>query len=356
MDEARKNYYVKNSLYAVIVLTAMLLVYLYREYVAAPAPRAATTTLTKEQPQTVIKGETMGTYYDIRYVDTQNRYIKNGIDSLLFVFNQSLSTYISDSEISRFNREDSFAFELPYFYPMLRLSREIHKQSGGAFEPTIMPLVNAWGFGPAERQDLDSAKVDSLLALVDFTQIIFDEQQVSKAKPNMSLDFSAIAKGYGVDVVAEYLETYGITNYKVEIGGEVRCKGVNSAGDIWRIGIEQPSKKLGENIMRVVSLENSSMATSGNYRNYYEKDGVVYSHTLDPRSGYPVRRSIISSTIIASDCATADAWATVAMVVGAEKAYELISALPGLEGLFVYLDDSGAPQELYTDKMRDWIE
>ena len=284
----------------------------------------------------------MGTTYSIKYLSKDGTGYQQEVDSLLLVFNQSLSTYIPNSEISQFNRDTVFYFELPFFLPVLKESKRVYVATDGAFDPTVMPLVRAWGFGPDQSQMPDSSKIDSLLQYVGFDKISFDSKMVTKSKPGVELDFSAVAKGYGVDVIGMWLAEHGISNYFVEIGGEVKCKGVNNEGKSWRIGIEDPTREINSRSTKaIVELQNRAMATSGNYRNYYVVDGIPYSHTIDPASGFPVRNVLLSATVFADDCITADAFATAFMVIGLEKAKKFIEENPKIDGFLIYSDKTG---------------
>ncbi|MEL7006478.1 MAG: FAD:protein FMN transferase, partial [Bacteroidota bacterium] len=237
--------------------------------------------------QSQFSGTTMGTVgYNVKVVSSEKLELKASIDSCLVAFNESLSTYIPSSEISIFNKQDSLAFENGLFYKILEKSKEVVDATDGAFDPTIGPLVNAWGFGPGNVPEApDSTTVDSLLKFVDFQQIEFNNRIVKKPT-GIYLDMSAIAKGYAVDIVGELLENRGILSYLVEIGGEVRVRGKNLEGELWSIGIDDPLvSKEERNIISIVNLDNMSLATSGNYRNYYEKDGKLFAHIIDPRTG-----------------------------------------------------------------------
>jgi thiamine biosynthesis lipoprotein len=296
-----------------------------------------------------LNGQTMGTTYSIKYQAPNGENYKDQIDSILLNFNDCLSTYIVNSEISRFNQDSILYFELPYFYPVLQKSQEIYNSTGGAFDPTVMPLVNAWGFGPDSGMLPDSSKVDSLKQFVGYDNIQFNEEKVWKSKNGIELDFSAIAKGYGVDIVAEFLSNQGLDNYFVEIGGEVMAYGLNDKDLFWRLGIEDPSLSLGQRTPKaIVELENMGMATSGNYRNYYLKDGVKYAHTINPHTGYPVEHSLLSATVFAKDCMTADAYATSFMVMGLEEAKMVLSAVDGLEAFMIFSNEEGALQTFST--------
>ena len=321
MDNKRKN-----LIYSVVLLSLLGIVWMSRSNGS------------EEIKQITVKGETMGTYYDIRYLDNNQRNFKKSIDSLLQVFNQSVNHYLPDSEISRFNKQDSLNFNLPYFPKMLKQSKQISKITNGAFDPTVGPLVNAWGFGPEEPIYPEQQTVDSLLQLVGFEHISFNESRAYKNNPAASVNLSAIAKGYGVDVVADFLENKGINNLKVEIGGEVVCRGVNADAKPWRIGVSKPDGS-GEYVA-VFPLSNQAMATSGNYLNYYVKDGKRYSHTINPKTGYPVEHNLLSATVFAKNCAEADAYATAFMVMGLEDSKKLLQSLEGIEAYFLY-DDNG---------------
>jgi thiamine biosynthesis lipoprotein len=331
------SYQKKNIIYSAVLLSLVAIVWLYRN----SQGEAGET----DSRQISISGQTMGTVYNVKYLDEQDRNFKSSIDSLLEVFNQSLNHYLPESEISRFNRNDTLFYELPYFYPVLEASREVVNVTDGAFDPTVAPLVNAWGFGPEGGELPDSIAVDSLLDLVGFDKIVFNTQYVTKTQPDIQLNFSAIAKGYGVDVVADYLSEQGVEHMMVEIGGEIVCRGVNSRGEVWKIGIDDPVSN--GNMTAAIAINNRAIATSGDYRNYYIRDGKKYSHTLNPRTGYPVEHSVLSVSIIADDCMTADAYATAFMVLGLEKSLQVLEAQPSLDALIIY-DDNGEIQTYQT--------
>lgn len=326
----------KSSIYPILLIIVVFIVWIIRQNAT-------------ELERVSFNGQTMGTYYNIIYLYPENLSFKSEIDSLLIEWNRSLSTYIPDSEISRFNRKNQHVFESPYFYQVLLKSREIYEASEGAFDPTIMPLVNAWGFGPDEQELPDSAEVRRLLKLVDFTKIRFDSTRVWKQQPGIQLDFSAIAKGYGVDVVGDFLEDMGIENYLVEIGGEITCKGVNDKGIPWTTGIEDPNVEIfNRKIKAIISLSDKSIATSGNYRNFYVKEGRKYAHTISPFTGYPVEHSLLSATVIAEDCMAADGFSTAFMVLGLEKSREILNEHPELDAYLIYNDDQGSVKTYMT--------
>lgn len=335
----------KNIIYSLVLVLAVFLVWKYRQ--------------SQQVPMAHFSGKTMGPItYNVTYFDEQKRDFSKQIDSLLKSFNKALSTYVVDSEISEFNRDTAFKFDSPYFEPVLVNSKKVYDLTGGAFDPTVMPLVNAWGFGPDKQMKYDSAYIDSLMQFVGFDKVEFNHEMVMKTDPRVQLDFSASAKGYGVDIVADYLEDKGIENMLVEIGGEVVAKGKNlKTGKLWNIGILDPdSDQINQFYTATVTIENRAMATSGNYFNYYVVDGVKYSHTISPFTGFPIRHPLLSASVFAGDCMTADALATAFMVLGHEKAIEILEANPDLDGYLIYNDAAGNRKAYATEGIRPYIK
>ncbi|CAN5234963.1 FAD:protein FMN transferase [soil metagenome] len=302
-----------------------------------------------------LEGKTMGTTYHVTYLDSAGRDFQISIDSVLVVVNNSMSTYIPTSLISQFNQMDSVG-EMSvddHFAQVYELSSNVYKVSSGSFNPSVMPLVNLFGFGFEKLGEVDSSKVELLRKSVQFdsTRLIyvinpenFEEFAIIQKKlVNVQLDFSAVAKGYGVDVVGLVLESKGIQSYMVEIGGEVRARGKNKDGELWRIGIDKPEigARPGVDLKAIIQLDNESMATSGNYRNFKEKDGKKYVHTINPKTGWPEINNTLSVSVIAPNCAMADAYATAFMVMGVDKAYEIALNDTLLEAYFIYSGDSG---------------
>jgi len=327
----------KNILYSIVLILAVIVVHQYRQRNKILDPYK-------------IEGTTMGTTYHITYFDTQNRDFKPSVDSILQVFNQSVNTYLKDSEITTFNKAQSgIAFGLPYFFPVVDKASKIAEQSAGAFDPTVMPLVNAWGFGPAQPMQPDSTQVDSILQFVGMKHILFDKDSVWKDDPRTQLDFSAIAKGYGVDVVADFLRSKGIVDQFVEIGGEVMAYGKNrKTQEPWVIGLLNPKSTIdNQYFIATIGLSDKAIATSGNYFNYRESNGKRYSHTIDPMTGYPAMREILSASIVAKDCMTADAWATACMVMGHDKAIQILEQHSEIEAFLIYSGENGE-LETYT--------
>jgi FAD:protein FMN transferase len=290
-----------------------------------------------------LQGSTMGTTYHITISDIDTEYAKQLIDSALTKLNRSLSTYDSKSYISHFNHSQNGYFsdwqhddyQIEMFREVWDLSYKYYTMSEGAFDPSASPLFQIWGFAERERTGIpNQTAIDSILTLIGFDTINFPPY--GKRNESSSLNFNAIAKGYGVDYLAGVLQVAGAKNGMIEIGGEVRAFGRNDKNEYWKIGLNEPREGAEINsYIEVVELSNRSMATSGNYRNYFVHDGVKYSHTIDPRNGHPIETDLKSVTIISKDCATADALATACMVLGSKKATELVNKLPWIDALFV---------------------
>lgn len=315
----------KQILYAACLLLAVLAVWKYRQSTTAVAFR--------------IEGKTMGTSYHITYFDGQKRNFQNSVDSLLRLVNLSINTYDTASEISRFNRgRHSLAFRLPYFYPPLKKSQEVVAGSQGAYDPTVMPLVNAWGFGPKKVDRPDTAEVLRVKAFVGFEKISFNKDSVWKNDPRVQLDFSAIGQGYGADVIAGFFRSKSVENFLIELGGEGVAWGKNLTEDRWwEIGILDPNSDYVEQKFKAyATLKNIGFSTSGNYFNYREVDGKKYSHTIDPVTGFPAQREVLSATVFAADCSTADAWATAFMSMGHIKGQDVLKMHPELDAFFIY--------------------
>jgi|TARA_B110000879_G_scaffold187956_1_gene250246 thiamine biosynthesis lipoprotein len=271
-----------------------------------------------------ISGSKMGTSYHVTIVADQPAPadLADQIDQLLSAVDQSMSTYKSQSELSQFNRlpVSQQAKASDQLWAVLQTSEKIWRESSGAFDPTVGPVVDLWGFGPVVTEDEIPADQEIATALANsgFEHLLLNrsEQTISKQK-TIALDLSAVAKGYAVDQVADLLEMLALPDYLVEVGGEMRLSGTNPEGNPWRVAIELPS--LMPQVQQVVAVNNSAVATSGDYRNYFEKDGVRYSHTIDPRNGKPITHNLASVTVMADRCADADAWATALMVLGEEE-------------------------------------
>ena len=284
------------------------------------------------------EGYIFGTIYHAKY-----QYATSLHEEILHELNTvdaSLSMFNPQSTISRINRNETDEVD-EMLREVMELSFTIYKATDGAFDPTVAPLVNAWGFGFKSGNLPDSTQVDSLLALVGLSHVHLNGNKLIKDNPLTILDFSAIAKGYGVDRAAQVLRNHNIKNFMVEIGGEIIAEGVNEKGEAWRIGINKPdddSTSTNMELQDVIELTGKAIATSGNYRNFYIKDGRKIAHTINPKTGYPAQQDILSSTVIASTCAEADAFATAFMVLGTEGAKQVLEKQPQLETYFITND------------------
>lgn len=303
------------------------------------------------------KGLIFGTIYNITYQYGES--LQEEIDRELKRFDASLSPFNPVSVISKVNRNEDIEVDT-LFANVFRRSMEVSEETGGAFDITIAPLVNVWGFGFKQEKFPNQAQIDSLLEITDYHKVSLDSaNRVVKEDPRIMLTCSAVAKGYAVDIVAGLLRKKGITNFMVDIGGEVVVSGWNPKETAWRIGINKPvddSLSTNQELQTVLHVQDIGMATSGNYRNFYYRDGKKYAHTIDPRTGYPVEHSLLSATVIAKDCMTADAYATAFMVMGTEEAERLADAHPDIEAYFIYADEAGKLQTYHTKGMAKYLE
>lgn len=294
------------------------------------------------------QGKIFGTLYTVTY--EHNADLQPQIVAAMQAVDNSLSPFNRQSIITHINNNDSIEVDT-LFTEVFRTAEHIYSESHGAFDPTVAPLVNAWGFGFKRGMDVSNTTIDSLKELVGLSRVKLENKRVEKADGRIMLDFSAIAKGYGSDCVARLLDSCGIQNYMVEIGGEVVVKGHNKNGNPWGIGITKPiddSLSVNQELQTVLRLTDCAVATSGNYRNFYYKDGVKYAHTIDPRTGYPVRHSLLSATVIADNCMRADALATAFMVLGVDSAMAYCERHPEIKGYFIVAADSGRYEVLST--------
>ncbi|MCF6241886.1 MAG: FAD:protein FMN transferase [Bacteroidales bacterium] len=313
----------------------------------------------KKQTYYKLAGYAQGTTYHITYQGSQE--YSTEIDSLLHNFDLSLSTYIDNSIISRINKNDTTVILDSLFIEFFNKSKEVYEQSGGAFDITVAPLVNAYGFGFSKKSTIDSALINRLMQFVGMDKVQLKDGKLIKSDKRVMLDGNAIAQGQSVDYVSCFLESKGIENYLVEIGGEIRAKGLNPEGKFWRVGIDKPIEHSDENnreLQAIIDLKDMALATSGNYRKFYEEGGVKYSHTINPKTGYPAKQSILSATIIADDCITADAYATTCMVIGLEKSKDLLKRLGNIEAYLIYPDPENPDKyKIYmTEGMKKMIE
>ena len=306
----------------------------------------------------------MGTYYALTFKDSLERDLQVEIDQLLDEINGEVSTYVDTSIISKFNQSKEGIslgenFAESHFYKNLQVAIALYKVTNRNFDPTVMPLVNYWGFGYDGNRiidGIDTLKIKELLESVGLEKTVaLDDTRGNgsfclKVNRNTKLDFSALAKGYAVDQIADLLEKKGITNYLVDIGGEVKAKGKNRKGEWWKIGIKTPKEGVSINdYSEIVVLQDRALATSGNYINFYEVDGQKFSHTINPFTGFPERSNLLSASVFYADCIYADALATAFMVMGLDKSYELAKTIEDLDALFIYADQAGELKVKYTD-------
>ncbi len=311
-----------------------------------------------------VSGYAQGTTYNIIYRDSLQRDLSVSLDSVLRYFDGELSIYVDSSIISKINRMavgDTFEVSnFPLFTQCFSYAKTVYKKTNGAFNPAVYPLVKYWGFLNFEKADtsFSQREIDSILLQIDFSDkalkivTINQRSYLIKNKPSI-IDFNAIAQGYSVDVIAEYLEALGINNYMVEVGGELKTKGVNNKNKIWKIGIDRPVEHSapGEEFQKIVKLENLALATSGNYRKFYEKGGIKYSHTINPITGKPVTHQLLSTTVITDNCALADGYATAFMVMGTEKTKVFLERKKQLDlGVFLIYNDSTANYKTWKNK------
>jgi FAD:protein FMN transferase len=310
----------------------------------------------------ILNGLTMGTTYSVK-INADNAFVEknkisDGIDEILSEINQSMSTYIKESELSNINFStvsdwQSISDDL---FEVIDHAMNISLKTNGAFDITIAPLVNLWGFGPDELQN--KIPTDEIIELTKkntgYKKISIDKslKKISKLDPNLHIDLSGIAKGFAVDKIARYLDKHGFKNYLIEIGGELIGKGLNKDNEIWQIGIENPNNN-SDTIKRIVQLKDMAMATSGNYMNYFEKDGVRYSHTINPVTGKPIKHKLASVTVLDNSAMNADALATAFMVLGPEKALSLANNLK--IAVYLIIKDGKSFEEKYNDYFTPYL-
>ena len=306
----------------------------------------------------VMRGQTMGSImYQIQYVtdasDTQLP-TQSQVDSLLECLDKSFSTYRADAEIVHFNTEGVLRFSSVHWPRVLALSQEVYEASEGAFDPTLGPIIEAWGFGPSGVASSDTARIEELLNFVGFDRLDISKEVLKKTDPRQRIDLSAVAKGYAVDLLAETFEGSGIRDYMIEIGGEVRVSGHRKKHQYWRVGIQDPLATE-TRPAAIVALPHGGLATSGNYRNFRQVGDHRYGHTINPRTGRPEHSLLLSATIWAPNTAQADALATACLVLGLSKGRALIRRSPEVEALFLYKDSLGNLRSYLSDGIRPYV-
>ena len=311
--------------------------------------------LKKQPPFRTNEGLVFGTVYKITYQHADD--LQNEIKEAMLEVDNSLSPYNPNSIITRINHNQDTTLN-EHFTHVFELAQQISAETEGAFDITVAPLVNAWGFGFKHSIDIQPNVIDSLRQFIGYQKIQLVDGKIVKEDPRLMLDCSAIAKGYGVDRVARLLDKKGVQHYMVDIGGEVVVKGKNSRMETWRIGINKPvedSLSINQELQTILEVSGVGMATSGNYRKFYYKDGKRYAHTIDPRLGTPIQHNILSATVLAKDCTTADAYATAFMVMGLEKAKAFCEQHPELNAYLICAGEGDSYEIYYTPGMEKFM-
>lgn len=305
-----------------------------------------------ENKEITINGETMGSTYEVKYVSSSDQNYQNSIDSLLIAFNKSISTYDSTSRISKILRGEEKEMDA-IISEVINKAKEVYEFSGGYFDISIGPLSNAWGWGFKNREKMDSLKVKELLKVVGFDKVKTENNNLI-LDSGMFLDFNSIAPGYAADLIGEYLIAHGISNFMIEVGGEILCKGKNKEGKFWRIGIEKPLEGTdGKNPLEgIIELQDEALATSGNYRRVFYENGRRYAHTLNPLTGWPVSHNLLSATVISKSAMEADAYATLCMVLGLEKAIEKFENKKEIALYLIYEDENKNLKEYISPNLK----
>lgn len=309
----------------------------------------------QDMPYQHDSGMIFGTVYNITYQSDAN--LKTEIEAALQQVDKSLSPFNQHSIITKINNNQSMETD-KMFRNVFLLAHKISEETNGAFDITVAPLINLWGFGFKKGTNPDPNTVDSIMQFVGYKKVTLQKDKVVKNDPRLMLDCSAIAKGYGCDVVANLLKRKEIRNFMVEIGGEVVTYGKNQQKEDWRIGVIKPtddSLNTKQDLQAVLRLTNKALATSGNYRNFYYKDGKKYAHTVDPQTGYPVQHNILSATVVAPTCAEADAYATSFMVLGLQKAQKILERHDNLMAYLIYTDEKGQYNVWFSPRLKDKI-
>ena len=304
-----------------------------------------------KQPQKmVLEGLAQGSYYAITYFDEEGRNFQQGIDSIFHAVDLSVNLWVDSSVISKVNRNEEVILD-QIFIDNFNIAQQAAELSGGYFDPTISPLVAAWGFSYKNGDSITPQLIDSLRQLVDYRKVRIEDGRVIKANPAMQLDFNAVAQGYTSDMIASYLESQGIRNYLVDTGGEIVAKGEKPDGRPWVVGIEKPADQWdSEQVVQTrVPLRNRGLVTSGSTRKYVERDDKRYSHCIDPTTGWPVDHQVLSVTVLAENAVWADALASIGMVMGMERSLPLIQGMDGVEAYYIFVNDQGALETFATE-------
>ena len=306
------------------------------------------------QPQKItLQGLAQGSYYAITYYDEQNRNFQREIDSIFHAVDVSVNLWVDSSVISKVNRNEEVALD-SIFIDSFRIAQEAARLSDGYFDPTISPIVAAWGFSYKNGDSITPQLIDSLKQLVDYRKICIESGKIVKENPAMTLDFNAIAQGYTSDLIAHFLESRGIKNYLVDTGGEIMARGEKPNGQPWIVGIEKPAENWdSERVLQTrIALRDKGLVTSGSTRKYVERNGKRYSHCIDPKTGYPVEHNVLSVTVLAENSVWADALASICMVMGMERSLPLIESMDGVEAYYILVNDQNELETFATEGFR----
>ena len=310
----------------------------------------------KQSKKMVLQGLAQGSYYAVTYYDEQGRNFQHEIDSIFHAVDMSVNLWVDSSVISKVNRNEEVVLD-QIFIDNFNIAQEAAKLSDGYFDPTVSPIVAAWGFSYKVGDSITPQLIDSLKQWVDYRKVRIENGKVIKENPNMTLDFNAIAQGYTSDLIAAFLESRGIKSYLVDTGGEIMAKGEKTNGKPWIVGIEKPAEnKESEQVVQTrIALRDKGLVTSGSTRKYVERNGKRYSHSINPKTGYPVEHNVLSVTVLAENSVWADALASICMVMGLEQSLPLIESLDGVEAYYIYSNEQNELETFATEGFKTLI-
>ena len=310
----------------------------------------------KQPKKMVLQGLAQGSYYAVTYYDEQGRNFQHEIDSIFHAVDMSVNLWVDSSVISKVNRNEEVVLD-QIFIDNFNIAQEAAKLSDGYFDPTVSPIVAAWGFSYKVGDSITPQLIDSLKQWVDYRKVRIENGKVIKENPNMTLDFNAIAQGYTSDLIAAFLESRGIKSYLVDTGGEIMAKGEKTNGKPWIVGIEKPAEnKDSEQVVQTrIALRDKGLVTSGSTRKYVERNGKRYSHSINPKTGYPVEHNVLSVTVLAENSVWADALASICMVMGLEQSLPLIESLDGVEAYYIYSNEQNELEIFATEGFKTLI-
>ena len=336
-----KKYFI--GLMAILILLVVALIYRNND---------------ERQPYIHNEGKIHGTFYTATYQHPKGEDLQPKIEVRMKEFELSLSTYNPASIISRINNNESDVALDDFFVTVYNKAVEVSDKTGGAFDMTVGPLVKAWGFGFGASDTFKMPDIEKIMPFIGYNKVKMQDNRIVKQFPETRLDASAIAKGYSSDVIAKLFEAEGCENYMIEIGGEVACKGLNPKGKKWHIGIDKPiedAANVNSELQTIVAISGVGLATSGNYRQFYYRDGKRYAHTIDPRTGFPVQHNLLSATVIAPTCMQADAYATAFMVLGVDESLRICDAIENMECYLIFSNEKGEYEVKMTDGFKQYI-